>query len=674
MKNATLRLKRLAPYAPLIDSAAVFLLVCALIGPLFFLEYLDNWASIECTFIADARVIREHLPHPAWMPLWYCGTRFDYIYPPALQYGTALLSLFLRISTARAYHLYIAFFYALGMAGVYSLAYAGSRSRRQAWFAAACTALLSPSFTFMRDLRNDSPFRVPQRLHVLMSYGEGPHISSLAILGLALAVSYVALRRWSTATFVASSVLCAAVVATNFYGATALAIFFPILAWAVFLDVKQAGVWARATGIGAAAYGLCAFWLTPSYIRITQQNMKWVAQPGKPLHVVAAICFAAIFCLATYYAARRWNMAAWPIFLWGSALFVSVYVLGWYYFGFSVTGNSMRLAPEFDLALILLATYYLAIVWRHPMLRSGILVLLYFTLWPSASHYLHHAWTIFPPATDVQLRPEFQTTRWMSEHLPDARAFPGGSIRFWYDTWYNDSQIYGGSNQGLLNQIIPVAVWEIVQGDKADLAVAWLQALGADAAVVADNTSAEVYHEYPHPEKFRGVLEAIYDDHKGNVIYRVPRRFPGNARVVERSSLIAVPTPRNIDDMETLQRYLAAVERGPDSPVTFKRTSFETVELAASTTSSQAVLLQETFDPAWHAYSGGRPLRIERDPMGFMLIRPMPGQHSIRVQFETPLENRIGWALTLLTCAFLATLLGAGWRQRFAARVSQVRP
>src|SRR5450759_5263451 len=89
---------------PLIDSALVFLFTCALIYPLFSLEYLDNWASIESTFISDARVLREHLPHPSWLPLWYCGTRFDYVYPPALQYGTALISLGFGVSTARAYH------------------------------------------------------------------------------------------------------------------------------------------------------------------------------------------------------------------------------------------------------------------------------------------------------------------------------------------------------------------------------------------------------------------------------------------------------------------------------------------------------------------------------------------------------------------------------------------
>jgi len=85
------------------DTFLLLVLASALVWPLFRLEYLDNWPSIESTFIADARMLAARLPHPGWQPLWYCGTRFDYIYPPALRYGTALLSRPASVSTTRAY-------------------------------------------------------------------------------------------------------------------------------------------------------------------------------------------------------------------------------------------------------------------------------------------------------------------------------------------------------------------------------------------------------------------------------------------------------------------------------------------------------------------------------------------------------------------------------------------
>src|ERR1039458_7310276 len=164
----------------LVDCAIIFFVICLLIAPLFKADILIQWDSIESPFLADPRMLRDPLPHPAWQPLWYCGTRFDYIYPPALRYGTALVSLVAEISTARAYHLYIGFFYALGIAGVYWLAYTGSRSRAQAWLASIFTALLSPTLLFISAFRVDIPDWGPPRLHVLMRYGEGPHISALS--------------------------------------------------------------------------------------------------------------------------------------------------------------------------------------------------------------------------------------------------------------------------------------------------------------------------------------------------------------------------------------------------------------------------------------------------------------------------------------------------------------
>src|SRR6201996_7375907 len=96
-----------------LDSLILFCLAALLIKPLFRLKYLDNWPSIESTFIADGRMLSEHLPHPGWQPLWYCGTRTDYIYPPAPGYGTALVSRIGHVLPASAYHLYIAVFYVL---------------------------------------------------------------------------------------------------------------------------------------------------------------------------------------------------------------------------------------------------------------------------------------------------------------------------------------------------------------------------------------------------------------------------------------------------------------------------------------------------------------------------------------------------------------------------------
>lgn len=642
----------------LVDSGIIFLFTCLLIAPLFKMEYGKHWGSIESTFIADARMLREHLPHPAWQPLWYCGTRFDYIYPPALRYGTALISLLAGISTARAYHLYTAFFYALGISGVYLLVYTGSRSRAQAWLASVATALLSPALMLMADFRIDSPYWVPLRLHVLAVYGEGPHISSLSILGFALAASFVALREWTPRAFAASGILCAAVVATNFYGATALALFFPILTWATWLEVRRNSVWLRAAGIAAMAYGLCAFWLTPSYVRITALNMRWVAVPSKSSSIAIAIGCAAIFCIVTFMFAKSRKIKAWPVFLAGAAGSTSIYVVGFHFFDFRVTGDANRLAPEMDMALILLFACCAVTCWKRPRVRILIVVLLCAACYPAAQ-YLAHRRSQLKRVHSIQARPELQAAKWMADNLPAARALPTGSIRYWYNAWYDNEQSDGGSNQGLLNPLLPVAYWQITQGDRSDIAIAWLQALGVDAVIVSDKQSEEVYHDYLHPEKFQGALAEVYNDHKGVIIYRVPHRFPGIARVVDRAALAAIGPIQGSADLETLTRYVSALDHGPDSQSAVVRRGFDSFDVAASVSPGQVVLLQETFDPAWHVYSDGKPLRLEQDPLGFMLVTAPIGAHTMHFQFETPLENRIGGLLTLVTSVVAVTLLFA---------------
>src|ERR1017187_7019894 len=80
-----------------------------------------------------------------------------------------------------------ALLYAIGIAGVYLLMRVGTGSRGCAWLAAVSTALMSPIFLFMPRFRGDAWLLHPQRLGVLVKYGEGPHMSALALIPIALA-------------------------------------------------------------------------------------------------------------------------------------------------------------------------------------------------------------------------------------------------------------------------------------------------------------------------------------------------------------------------------------------------------------------------------------------------------------------------------------------------------
>jgi len=647
----------------LLDFFLVFLFTAMLIRPYFKAKYTDKWASIESTFIADARFLVEHWPHPQWQPLWYAGTRFDYIYPPALRYGTAAISKVTGFWPVKAYHFYVAFFYAIGIAGVYLLMRVGSGSRGSAYLGAVATALMSPIFLFMPRFRGDAWMLQPQRLGVLVKYGEGPHMSALALIPIALAFAWLAFEKHRPWAIAAAALSAAGVVSNNFYGATALAVFYPILVWSFWITRQEKRVIAPAVAIPILAYGLTAFWLVPSYFKVTAENMKYVSEHGTTWSIWVAVVVAVAFAVTTDRFARGKTARTWEVFVAGSVVFFTLNVLGNYYFNFRISGEPTRLLPELDMIYIMAIVLGLQWLWNRKTtaLRVVAVVLVLASFW-TAKGYIRHAWHMFPLWPDYKSRVEYRMTDWLWQNMPDARTYPAGSVRFWFDTWHDLAQVGGGSEQGLLNGQVEPAQWETNLGPDARPTILWMQAMAADAIYVSDRRSQEIFKDFQYPQKFVGVLPVLYDDQQGNTLYRVPRRFPARARVVETAKLDAAKPPRYNDDVEYLQAYADVMEKGPDSPATLTRQGTDAMRVHAKLEAGQSLVVQESYDPAWHAWSGGKPLAVRKDAMGMIVIDAPPGEQDVSVAFVTPLENQVGRGATLLTVLILAALAWFGIR------------
>jgi hypothetical protein len=650
-----------------VDSILIFAAAALLVGPMFTMAYTTNWASIESTFIADARFLVGHLPHPGWQPLWYGGTRWDYIYPPALRYSTALVSKLFGVETVVAYHAYTSFVYCLGIAGVYALVRAGSSSRRLAVLAAAATALVSPSFLFLPELRHNVPWWTPQRLNVLVRWGEGPHISSLGMIGFALAASHRALERRRPLALAFAAVFCAAAVAHNFYGAIALSIFFPVLVWSIWIARPDWRVLARTGAIVALAYGLSAWWLSPSYLRITADNLSLVAQPGNAWSRAMAVVVTIVFAVASWKLGNRRPERSWPVFVSGSLILYSLNVLGSFYWGFRVTGEPIRLVPELDLAMILLAVLVFGFAWNwsspmlHPHFARGVAFACAILAFSTSARYVTHAWRQAQPDPSYRERVEYRIADWVARNALNDRNFVMGAVRFWYDAWNDLPQFGGGSEQGVLNQKITPTFWEVRLAPDPKASILWLQCFGTDLVTVSDERSEDPYHDYPFPKKFDGVLLLAFDDGKGTRIYRVPRRYSGLARVVRLSDVAQLTPTRNNADVERLQPYADAVEKGPDVRPSFEWRGTDEMRVRARYAAGDALLIQQSFDPNWHAEANGQPLKVRPDlALGQMIVETPPGQYEVRLHFPTPLENRIGWILTALAALSCAALAWTG--------------
>ena len=645
-----------------LDCPLILVIAAALIWPLFQVEYFDNWMSIDGAFIADARFLSEHLPSPGWAPAWYCGNRYDYLYPPAMRYGSALIARVGGVSPARGYHIYSALLYCLSIAAVYALMRAGSGSRRWAWIAALASLTLSPVLLLFKPIRDDSLLHMPQRLNVIVKWGEVPHMSAMGVVCLALAAAWFALRGRRPALLATSAVLCAFAVSNNFYGATALAVFFPMLVWASWLASGDRLVWWRAAAIAALACALTAFWLTPSYLRLTAANLKLVALPGNTRSRLLALIVVGVFAAVSYRLARGRPQRAWPVFVCGSLAVFGLSALGGYYFQFQAVGESKRFVPEFDLLLILAAVECLrrrttvARICGGAALAASLAVSL---------PYLRHPWAVYVPDYHPERRIEYRLTDWLARNLPGARVHTASSLGFWSGVWRDVPQVGGISDQGMGNQIIALANWQILMGEKPERDIYWLQALGADAIVVHGPRSQEIYHAIRAWRKYAGRLPVAFDSGQDDVVYRVPRRFPGLARVVERRRMDALPAIGWHDDnSDQLRAYAAALEQGPDAPAASQWLGTRAMRIRARLSAGESVAVQVSYDPAWQARSGGRRLAIRKDVMGFMRIDAPPGEHDILLEFTTPFENRAGRVASLAAFAVVISLWVMALRSR----------
>jgi hypothetical protein len=646
------------------DLFVLFLFAAVLIKPLFHAGYLDKWGSIESSLIADARFLIDHWPHPKWQPLWYAGTRFDYVYGPVVRYATAIVAKTTGFWPVTAYHFLISVFYCVGIAGVYLFVRTCGRSRGMAWLAAISTALLSPSFLFLEPVRLDAYMLLPARLGVMVKYGEGPHMTALALIPIVLACVWRALESFRPAWIGLAAIGGAVVISTDFSGATALVTFYCILVWSLWITHQDKRIVKPAVAMIGLSFGLTSFWLVPSNLVISAQNMKFLGTHGTTWSIWFTVAIAIAYALLSDRFAIGRPERAWAVFTTGCALFFSLNVLANFYLKFRIAGEPIRLVPELDLAIILFGATLLHFMWNRPGtgLRwlSGVVVLLSFC---TTVGYIHHAWEMFPRWPDYRNRIEYQVSEWLWSNMRDARVMASGSVRFWLDAWHDLPQLGGGSDSAILDPTIEQSRWELKLGASTETSVLWLQCLGIDAVYAADARSQEAFKETAYPQKYDGVLPVLFDNQAGDRLFRVPRRYAARARVVDTARLNATRPPRGNVDVERLRAYAAVIENGPDVPVTVAREGTDAMTVQASFAPGQSLVVQESYDPAWQAFAGRTRVPVREDAMGFMALDPPAGTREVRLRFTTPFENYVGWMVTCLCAAIVGAVLARGIRE-----------
>ena len=638
----------------------LLLLNLVLVRRLFVTEYLDQMGSIEGAYVAISRYLLGNWRDLSWFPLWYGGIPFQNTYPPLLHAVVALAAAVGHLSPALAHHAVTAAAYSLGAVTVYWLAYTLAGDWKAALITGLLYSVVSPSAFLVTAIRHDlGSVWYPRRFQALVQYGEGPHVMSLMLLPVAVVCVRRALERRKAWDFVWAVGACAGVALSNYLGLFSLVVMVGCYALALWASVDTRRRPGGLLYIGTAAYALVAPWLPPSTLAAVRINAQRVGGPYTiGVGQVAALGVGVLVLAGVAWGLRGASLAVrfWTL----TALAFSGISLSALWFGQYLVPQPERYHLQMEMALVGLAGLGIAALLRQSRFMRGVvcaavaIVCVY-----GALKFRRFARDQIRPIA-IESTVEYRIARWLEENTPGERTFVHGSVYFWLNAFSAQSQLSGGFDQGLTNQLLPGFVFQVYSGMNAgeregEIAVAWLKAFGVSTVSVGGPQSREHYKVYRNARKFEGLLEEIWRE-GDDAIYRIPRRSKSLAHAMRREDL-APALPVYFTLIEGLRPYLAALDNPAYPEAQMHWTRAGAFMITADLRREQILSVQESYDAGWEAKSKGRVVPVSKDGLGQMTIEPgCEGACVVTVEFTG------GWEMRIATWAqWLVVLLGGAW-------------
>jgi len=633
----------------------ILLAVNALVAHrLFTLEYSVHLESNEGTFMAISRMMAAHPRDLLWWPFWDGGIPFQHTYFPLLHAIVAAFSWITGHSPALSFHAVSGAFYCLGAVTLFLLCAGISEQPGYSFCAALLYSLVSPANFLHSAIRADAGgLWNPRRLQVLGYYGEGPHITAIAFLPIAILCIYFALTTQRKLYYLASGLAAAAVMLSNAFGTVDLVVAAVCLL--ALLDVRDLWRGLRTVAvIGGAAYLLISPILLPSLLLVIRTNSQLV---GGDYRFTTRSAWGVAILLAAFalcrWICRRLKMPAHlTFFLLLSIFFAGIPRLA-LDFGMNVVPQPHRYQVEFELAFCPLLLFAAELVLkRAPGWTRGIALIGLLALCArQAGHYVRYADRLIVPV-DIAATTEYKIANWISQNLAGQRVMMSSTQSYLFNVFSDNPQLRGGHDPNNPNWSVGVANFTIITGMNAgsrdaEISILWLKAFGVQAVAVPFPDA--YYHAYAHPRKFDGILPVLWRDDSGTVLYTVPNRSPSLAHVVPPQSIVS-RTPIHGLDVGELEQYVKALDDPslPVAPLTW--TNLHTLQIQTEAQPDQAISVQITWHPGWHAKANGKEVEIARDGIGLMAIRPgCSGSCTINMYYDGGTELKVTLILSMIT-------------------------
>ncbi len=658
-------------------GSAIALLNLWIVHELLTIEFTDHMFSIEGSFIGLARYIGENWGDLTWFPLWYGGVPFQNLYPPLLHVTVAGIAKVFGIAPGLAYHATTAVFYSLGPVTLFLFALELSRSRAYSFAAGLAYSLLSPSTFLIPVVRWDAGGAWhPRRLQALVQYGEGPHITVMTLLPLALLLVAIASRKRTLTWWIPAALGMSAVALTNWIGTFVLAIAIP--AWLLATWSRSGSRrWPALAAATAYAYALCCSWLPPSSILNVRRTEMYLVAPVSASWVRLAWAVGVIVSMLALALLFRRHKT--PEALRFSILFLipmAALTLSTDWFGVLLFPQARRCHLEMEMGIVLTTVFAAKLLLdRMPArARVGFACVLVVVLVVPAIKYRRYARRL-DRSIDIRSTIEYREAQQFAR-LGSTRVLAPGSVGFFLNAFTDVPQLSGGVDQSLVNFQIAGFRYQIFTGENAgaregEVAALGLQAFGVGAVGVSGPRSREVFKPFRNPWKFAGLLPEAWRD-GDDVIYRVPQRSASLAHVI-RAGDLPPRAPLHGLDVDPIRGYLRALEDPSLPPAALRWRNRHQAVITAPLARGQILSVQMSYHPGWSATVEGEPRRVMRDHLGQIEIEPgCEGPCTVELTYDGGTEMRVARAISWT--AVIAGLMWLAWGGAKSFRSAVTRP
>ena len=589
-----------------------------------------------------------------WWPYWDCGIPFEWTYAPLVPALTAAWATIRGIPDAMAFQWVSGVVYCLAPVTLFVMAWRLTRTPAYSFLAGLFYSLVAPE----QLLAPDGPFslrglRDARRLFLLSVWDDTPHLLALSLLPLTILFLVLMIKKRQLVYFMVTAILIALMSAASEFGPVEV-LMTAVCLLAVYRRSEFRRNAALTLGAGALGYAMIAPFLPPSLFFAIRQasatgEYAWNRGSVVSAAVVAAGWIVLWQCLLRWTEDWRFQFFALLAYLASAAPVISRYV------DTQFLPQPGRFKLEMELALALAIVFGLRL-WLRRMPARTMTALFLLSLLAAGSQivsYRRSAKNILRRG-EVTQTIEYRAATWSAQNLADVRVMMPGTIAQWANAFSGVQQFSGGSWSKAYNPVQQHGRNAIYSGgqtieEDARVSLAWLQAYGVSAVGVSGKNSQEFWKPYSHPAKWEGILPVLWraDD---VTIYRVPQRSGSLAHVVPASAIVT-DAPKEATDTAEIDHYRSALADPSMPEAAFAWEDRNVIRIRTNLSGAQALSIQVSYHPGWHATVAGRPIELRRDGLGLMWLKPAcQGACDVRLDYDG------GWELRLCRLASAAAI------------------